>query len=358
MSKSDENTSLIIGAVEGFPVNSSLIVDLKRLIESTKNRVISSANAELVLMYWKIGERIQEEILRNKRADYGEKIVATLSQHLTEEYGKGFTKSSIARMLQFYKSFPEIKIVATLSQQLTWSHFVEVLTLRPDLKRNFYAEMCRIEQWSVRKLREKIDGMLYERTAIAKEPEEVARRELETLRKDDVLTPTLILKDPYLLDFLELTDAYSEKDLESAILREIEKFILELGSDFSFLSRQKRISIGNEDYYLDLLFYNRALRCLIAIELKLGKFKAADKGQMELYLRWLDKYEKKLGEEMPLGIVLCSDKNQEQVELLELAQNGIHVAEFMTQLPAPEIFEQKLHKAIAYAKARLEGNGK
>ena len=356
MQKSDKSTPLTTTIDETSLVNASLIVDLKRLIENTKNKVIFSANSELVLMYWKIGERIQEEILKNKRADYGENIIATLSQHLTGEYGKGFTKSSTARMLQFYKAFPDIKIVATLSQQLTWSHFVEVLALRPDLKRNFYAEMCRIERWSVRKLREKIDGLLYERTAIAKKPEEIAQRELEKLRKEDILTPTLILKDPYLLDFLELTETYSEKDLESAILREIEKFILELGSDFSFLSRQKRISIGDEDYYLDLLFYNRALRRLIAIELKMGKFKAADKGQMEFYLRWLDKHEKKPGEEVPLGIILCSDKNQEQVELLELAQNGIHVAEFITQLPSPEVFEQTLHRAIAYAKAKLDGS--
>ncbi|MBX9620779.1 MAG: PDDEXK nuclease domain-containing protein [Alphaproteobacteria bacterium] len=331
-----------------------LLTDLNRLIEGAKSRIIYSANSELVLLYWKIGERIQEEILKNTRADYGDRIVATVSQQLTQEYGRGFTKSSISRMVKFYKVFPDREIVATLSQQLTWSHFIELITLKPDLKCNFYTEMCRIERWSVRKLREKIDGMLYERTAIAKKPAEVARLEIENLRKEDVLTPDLVLKDPYLLDFLDLTDAYNEKDLESAILREIEKFILELGSDFSFLSRQKRIVIGEEDYYIDLLFYNRALRRIIAIELKMGRFKAADKGQMELYLRWLDKNEKRAGEESPLGIILCTDKNQEQVELFELAQNGIHIAEFITQLPPQEIFEKKLHKAIEYAKAKLE----
>ncbi|MBY0271995.1 MAG: PDDEXK nuclease domain-containing protein [Alphaproteobacteria bacterium] len=354
MKKLNTNNHLKKNNLLDSATNKPLLTDLKRLIEGAKSRIIYSANSELVLLYWKIGERIQEEILKNTRADYGDRIVATVSQQLTQEYGRGFTKSSISRMVKFYKVFPDREIVATLSQQLTWSHFIELITLKPDLKCNFYTEMCRIERWSVRKLREKIDGMLYERTAIAKKPAEVARLEIENLRKEDVLTPDLVLKDPYLLDFLDLTDAYNEKDLESAILREIEKFILELGSDFSFLSRQKRIVIGEEDYYIDLLFYNRALRRIIAIELKMGRFKAADKGQMELYLRWLDKNEKRAGEESPLGIILCTDKNQEQVELFELAQNGIHIAEFITQLPPQEIFEKKLHKAIEYAKAKLE----
>ncbi len=354
MNDLNKNNPLETKKPDDFIISNSLIVDLKRLIESTKNRIIYSSNSELILLNWKIGERTEEEILKNKRADYGDKIVATVSHQLSQEYGRGFTRSSLTRMINFYRSFQDITVVATLSRHLSWSHFVELIPLKPDLKRNFYAEMCRVERWSVRKLREKIDGMLYERTAIAKKPEEVIRLEIEALRKEDLLTPNLILKDPYLLDFLDLTEVYSEKDLESSILREIEKFILELGSDFSFISRQKRITIGEEDHYIDLLFYNRALRRLIAIELKMGRFKAADKGQMELYLRWLDKHEKKIGEENPLGIILCSDKNQEQVELLELAQNGIHVAEFMTELPAPEVFEKKLHKAIEYAKAKFD----
>jgi predicted nuclease of restriction endonuclease-like (RecB) superfamily len=354
MKKLNKNSQMETINSNDLAINEPLFADLKNLIESTKSRIIYSANSELVLLHWKIGERIQEEILKNTRANYGDRIVATVSQQLTQVYGRGFTKSSITRMVKFYKAFADPEIVATLSRQLTWSHFIELITLKPDLKCDFYTEMCRIERWSVRKLREKIDGMLYERTAIAKKPEEVARIEIANLRKEDVLTPNLVLKDPYLLDFLELTEAYSEKDLESAILREIEKFILELGSDFSFIARQKRIVIGEEDYYIDLLFYNRGLRRIIAIELKMGRFKAADKGQMELYLRWLDKHEKRAGEESPLGIILCTDKNQEQVELLELAQNGIHVAEFITQLPPLEVFEKKLHKAIEYAKAQLE----
>lgn len=335
-------------------ISQSLISDLTDLIESTRNKIVRTANSSLVMLYWHLGKRINEEILNNKRAGYGDKIIATLSQHLADIYGSGFNKSAITRMINFFKNYPESEIVATLSQQLSWSHIVELIPITPRLKRDFYAEMCRISGWSVRQLRAKIDSMLYERTAISKKPEDIIEKEIEKLRNEGNITTDLILKDPYLLDFLDLEEPYDEKDLENAMLRELEKFILELGSDFSFIARQKRISIGDDDYYIDLLFYNRSLKRLIVLELKLGKFKAADKGQMELYLRWLDKYERKEGENSPLGIILCSDKNNEQVELLELAKTGIHVAQYLTKLPDIKALEVKLHKAVEKAKRRYE----
>ena len=257
-------------------------------------------------------------------------------------------------MIQFAEVFPDKKIVVTLSRQLSWSHFVSILPLKNDLQRDFYAEMCRIERWSVRTLRKKIDGMLYERTAISKKPEKLVKEELAVLREEDRLTPDMVFRDPYFLDFLGLKDTYSEKDLESSILWEMESFILELGVGFSFVARQKRIAIDNEDYYLDLLFFYRKLKRLIAIELKLGKFKAVYKGQMELYLRWLEKYEKESGEETPLGLILCAGKTSEQIELLQLDKSGIKVAEYMTELPKRELLEQKLHKAVELARKRLE----
>ena len=257
-------------------------------------------------------------------------------------------------MIQFAEVFPDKKIVVTLSRQLSWSHFVSILPLKNDLQRDFYAEMCRIERWSVRTLRKKIDGMLYERTAISKKPEKLVKEELAVLREEDRLTPDMVFRDPYFLDFLGLKDTYSEKDLESSILWEMESFILELGVGFSFVARQKRIAIDNEDYYLDLLFFHRKLKRLIAIELKLGKFKAVYKGQMELYLRWLEKYEKESGEETPLGLILCAGKTSEQIELLQLDKSGIKVAEYMTELPKRELLEQKLHKAVELARKRLE----
>ena len=222
------------------------------------------------------------------------------------------------------------------------------------MQRQFYAEMARVERWSVRTLRQKVQGMLYERTAISRKPEELARQELEALQEEDRMTPDLVFRDPYLLDFLGLEDTYSERDLEAAILRELERFLLELGTDFSFIARQKRMTIGDRDFYLDLLFYHRSLRRLVAIELKLGSFDAAYKGQMELYMRWLDRYERRPGEEPPIGLILCGEKNREQIELLQLDRGEIRVAEYLVELPPREMLEAKLHEAIRLARGQAE----
>jgi len=252
---------------------------------------------------------------------------------------------------------PDYDIVQTLSAQLAWSHLLEIIYLKAPLQRDFYVEMCRLERWSVRTLRSKIRGMLYERTAISRKPEDLIRQELDALREDDRMTPDLVFRDPYLLDFLGLADTYSEKDLESAILREIEQFLLELGTDFCFVARQKRMTIGQEDFYLDLLFFHRSLHRLVAIDLKLGRFSAEHKGQMELYLRWLDKYERKASEDSPIGLILCSEKNQEQIELLQLDLGEIRVAEYLTDLPPQPLLEAKLHQAVITARARIQGKG-
>jgi predicted nuclease of restriction endonuclease-like (RecB) superfamily len=333
---------------------SSLLKDLRRMIEETRQRVATTVNAALTMLYWQVGRRINEEILKGARAEYGKEILATLSQELVRDYGKGFTYSALTRMLKFNEVFPDPKIVATLSQTLSWSHFRELIPLERPLQREFYAEMCRIERWSVRTLRKKIGSMLCERTALSKKPEELAELELQALREEDKLTPDLVFRDPYLLDFLGLTGAFQEKDLESAILRELEAFIMELGAGFTFVARQKRITVDEDDFYLDLLFFHRGLRRLVAIELKLDKFRPEHKGQMELYLRWLDKYERKPGEEQPLGMILCAGKKQEQIELLELGRSGIHVAEYLTALPSKALLREKLHKAIELARRRLE----
>ena len=330
-----------------------LAADVRSMIEATRDGVARTVNAGVTLLYWRIGKRIQAEVLKEKRADYGKEILATLSQELTDVFGPGYSYSALTRMVRFSEAFSEGAIVATLSQQLSWSHFKELLPLKQPLQREFYAEMCRIERWSVRTLREKIGSMLYERTAISKQPEEVAQAELAALRSDDQLTPALVFRDPYMLDFLGLRDRYLEKDLEDAILREIETFLLELGNGFAFLSRQKRLQIDTDDFYLDLLFYHRRLRRLIAIDLKLGDFKAEYKGQMELYLRWLAKHEQQAGEESPLGIILCAGKKEEQIELLELGQSGIHVAEYLTALPSRELLQQKLHAAIEFSRSQF-----
>ncbi len=335
-------------------VAQSLLVDLREMIEQSKQEVARSVNATLIGLYWSVGRRIRQDILKEERAEYGKQIVYAVSGKLTEEYGRGFSEKNLRRMVQFAEYFPNVEIVATLSRQLSWSHFVAILPFKNSLQRDFYAEMCRMERWSVRTLRSKVQGMLYERTALSKKPEKLIRQELTELREENKLTPDLVFRDPYFLDFLGLKDIYGEKDLEAAILRELESFILELGVGFSFVARQKRITVDNDDYYLDLLFYHRKLRRLVAVELKLGKFKAADKGQMELYLRWLEKYEQEPNEESPIGLILCADKTEEHVELLQLDKSGIRVAAYMTELPPQDLLRKKLHTAMKKARAQLE----
>jgi len=351
---SQESTDMVTNNADSSVfVDGRLVKDIRELIESSKFRFAQAANAALVMLYWNVGKRINAEILGNERAEYGKEIVSALSRQLTAEYGKGFTRSNLFYMIRFAEVYPDEKIVHALNGQLSWTHFREIIHIKDELKRDFYAEMCRVERWSTRTLHAKIQGMLYERTAISKKPAQLARQELETLRDEDRMTPDLVFRDPYLLDFLGLADTYSERDLESAILMELERFLLELGTDFSFVARQKRITIDNEDYYIDLLFYHRGMHCLVAIELKLGKFQAADKGQMELYLRWLDKYEKREGEGMPLGLILCAEKSYEHVELLRLGESGIHIAEYLTELPPIHVLEGKLHEAIRMAREQI-----
>jgi predicted nuclease of restriction endonuclease-like (RecB) superfamily len=339
------------------PATRKLMADLRSLIHATRSGVAQAVNSAQVLLYWQVGQRILTEILRHRRASYGEAIVATVSRQLAADYGRGFAEKSLRRMIQFAQLFPDREIVAALSRELGWSHFVEILPLKDQIRRDFYGEMCRIERWSVRTLRAKIGGMLSERTALSRKPAELAERELAGLREEDRLSPDLVFRDPYILDFLGLKDSYGERDLEAGILREMEQFLLELGAGFAFIARQKRIVIDGEDSYLDLLFYHRRLRRLVAVELKLGRFKAADKGQMELYLRWLERHEAEPGEEAPLGLILCADTRDEQVELLQLDRSGIRVAAYLTEMPPKRLLEQKLHETAARAKAHLEARG-
>lgn len=332
----------------------ALLGDIRALIETSKQRVASTVNAELTLLFWQIGQRIHTEVLSGQRAGYGEEILPTLAEQLARDYGRGFGEKNLRRMVKFAATFPEEQIVATLSRQLSWSHFVLLLALKEPLQRDYYAQIAGAERWSVRTLRERIDSMLYERTALSQKPEETIERELATLRDAQRMTPALVMRDPYILDFLGLRDSWQESDLEAAIIREMESFLLELGAGFSFVARQKRIQIDDEDFHLDLLFYNRKLRRLVAVELKIGEFKAAYKGQMELYLRWLDKNERELAEASPLGIILCTGKKREQIELLELDKSGIHVAEYLTSLPPRAVLSEKLKQATQRAQLHIK----
>ena len=334
-----------------------VVQDIRSLIDAARQRVALAVNAELSLLYWQVGRRIQTEVLRGERAAYGEQIFQMLSRQLTLSYGRGWSEKQLRHCLRAAETFADEEILSAVRRELSWTHIKTLIYIEDPLKRDFYTELCRLEGWSSRQLMERMNSMLFERTAISRKPEETLRNDLQQLAQQKLLSTELVLKDPYLLDFLGLNDRYLEKDLEDSILREMEQFLLELGAGFSFVARQKRLQIDNDDFYIDLLFYNRKLRRLVVIDLKLGDFKAEYKGQMELYLRWLAKHEQEAHENPPIGIILCAGKKQEQIELLELDKSGIHVAEYLTVLPPREVLQAKLHQSIASARLRLDERG-
>ena len=327
-----------------------LLGEIKSLIEQGRQQVAVAVNSAMSMLYWNIGKRINEEILQNKRAEYGKEIVVSLARQLEIEYGKGWGEKQLRQCMKLADTFPKKEIVYTLCRELSWSHIRLVMFMDEPLKREFYIEICKLEKWSVRTFQDRINSMLFERTAISKKPELTITNDLNQLKNEKQLSADLVFRDPYFLDFLGLKDTYSEKDLESAILVELQKFIIEMGSDFAFMARQKRITIDDDDYYIDLLFYHRRLKSLVAIDLKLGKFEASHKGQMELYLRWLEKHEMVSGENPPIGLILCASKNMEHIELLQLEHSNIKVAEYLTQLPDLKLLEEKLHRAIEIAR--------
>ena len=324
------------------------------LIEDAKRNVAIKVNNEMTLLYWNIGKDITENVLNSQKAEYGKSVIKKLSQKLTIEYGRGFGRANLFRMLKFYECFTDFEKISTLSRKLSWSHFVELLQIENKLKREFYATICSNEYWSVRTLRERIDSALFERTEISKKPEQTIINDLKLLSDENKMTTNLFFRDPYILDFLDLKDTYSEKDLENSIINELEKFILEMGNDFAFLARQKRITIDGEDYYIDLLFYHRKMKRLVVVELKLDKFRPEYKGQVELYLKWLDKYEKAEGEETPIAIILCATKSDMMAQLLELDSSGIHVAQYLKDYVSKEELEKRFINSIKNAKIQLE----
>jgi predicted nuclease of restriction endonuclease-like (RecB) superfamily len=320
------------------------------LIDSARQRVASTINSELTILYWNIGKQINDEILKNNRADYGKNIFSQLSETLTKKYGSGFNKRNLQSFVKLNNVIQDVTIVHAVSAKLSWTHLRDLIYIEDSIKREFYTQLCIHERWSVRTLQERMKSMLYERTAISKKPEQTILNDLENLKNEKQMSPDLAFRDPYLLDFLGLHNTFNEKDLESSILSNLQIFLTEMGSEFAFIARQKRIIIDHEDFYIDLLFYHRGLKCLVAIDLKLDKFRAAYKGQMELYLRWLEHNEQREGENKPIGLILCSEKSKEQINYLMLDQNEqIRVAEYMTVLPDKKILEEKLHLAIQLA---------
>ena len=330
--------------------NDAFFNELTEIIVFGKKDIELSINRTITNVYWQIGNRINTEILNDKRAEYGKQIIKHVSEFLVAHFGKGWGEKHIRHCLRIAETFQDKEIFYALSRELSWTHLRTIMYLDDELKRSFYVEMCRLEKWSSRRLQERINSLLYERTAISKQPDELIKKELNELKTEKKLSDNLVFRDPYILDFLELKDTYSEKDLESSILVNLQKFISELGTDFAFLARQKRIQIDNRDYYIDLLFFHRKLKSLVAIDLKIRDFDAAFKGEMELYLGYLQKYEMNEGENPPVGLILCSGKNPEHIEILQMDKSNIRVSEYLTLLPPKEKLLEKLQLAVEMAR--------
>ena len=334
----ESKKSLLVTSAE-----QALVHDVSELIEQSRRSMYAQIKNNTISLFWQIGRRINKEILDNQRAEYGKKIVSRLATQLTEKYGRSFEVRNLRRMMQFSEQFSDFEIVSTASTQLSWSHFIEILPLKSQDAKIFYLQEATRGLVTIKQLREMISRKAYER-------KEIANTQISTTSP----IPMDTFKDPYLFDVLGLKDEYLEDDLEESVLRELEKFILEFGKGFAFVERQKRMIIDGYDHHLDLLFYNRQLKRLVAVELKMGKFKAAHKGQMELYLKWLNRYERQEGEQSPIGLILCSESGREEIELLEMDKDGILVAEYWTKLPAKAEFEQKIQMILAETRERLK----
>ena len=319
-----------------------LVERVSSLVREAREAIASYANATLTMTYWQVGALIDTEVLGGERADYGSQILVSLAHELTDRFGRGFDRPNLSRMVTFARQFPDPEIVASLAHKLSWTHFVALLPLKSDEARTFYADQVVAGHLSVRELKRAIQRKAFERR-------EIANSQIE----QGSMVPADTFSDPYLLDFLGLHDGYAEADLEAAILRDLEAFLLEVGTGFSFVERQKRMIIDGDDFHLDLLFFCRPLRRLVAVELKIGKFAARHEGQMKLYLKWLNRYERHEGEESPIGLILCTEASREQVELLEMHKDGIVVAEYWTALPPKAELEQRLQAILRDARERL-----
>jgi predicted nuclease of restriction endonuclease-like (RecB) superfamily len=328
--------------VELINSEQALLADVTNIIEQGRRTVAATALRASAYTFWQVGIRINQDVLKNERADYGKQIVSRLATQLTEIYGHTYEVRNLRRMMQFSAQFPDFEIVSRFATQLSWSHFVEILPLKNPEAKLFYLEEAARGVLGRDELRDLVGRKAFERR-------DIANAQMSGAGK----VPFNVFKDPYLLDSLGLNDDYAEADLESAILSEIEKFILEFGKGFAFVERQKRMIIDGEDFHLDLLLFNRYLRRLVAVELKLGKFHAEYNGQMKLYLKWLNRYERQPWEDEPIGIILCAEGNREQIELLELDKDGIMVAEYWTTLPPKAEFEQRIHAILAETRERV-----
>lgn len=309
--------------------------NIKDLVINSRNKVYQVVNIEMLNLYWNIGKSIIEIQQGEERANYGDTILDKLSQKLTSEFGKGFSKRNLERMRKFYLCYP---IATTLSSQLSWSHYLELIKIEDDVKRNFYMHECINSNWNVRELARQRSTLLYERVYNAKDKNKI----LEISNKGFIVNePKDIIKDPFVLEFLDIKENtnYLESDLEKNILNHLKEFLLELGKGFTYVGNQVRITLDTEHYYPDLLFYNRILKCFVIIDLKIGKVTHKDIGQMQMYVNYYDRNIKALDENKTIGILLSTDKNETIVKYtLPEDNNTIFSAEFKLTIPSKQEF--------------------
>lgn len=333
----------------------TLYSDICDIIDTAKARIATYVNTNVCMTYWHVGTRIKEDVLYNKRAEYGKQIVKNLSVKLNQRYGKGWGFKTLQHCIRAAYTFSEDEIVYATRRQLYWSHLRSIMYIKDELERQFYIEMTALEHWDTRTLDEKIDKQLYFTTALSRRPEEVIRKQLDELRETQVVNPDIVFRSSYFLDMFGLPETFSENELEQKVVGQVEEFMHELGPDFTLIARQKRITVDAVDYKMDLVFFHRALRRTIVVDLKLGKFKPAYEGQMLLYLRYINTHERHPWEEAPIGLILCSEGNTEHIEYLMLDENSpIKVAQYYTQLPDKKLLAARLQRAIAIAREYQE----
>jgi predicted nuclease of restriction endonuclease-like (RecB) superfamily len=362
--------------------------DIVALLEAARRAAARSVNALMTSSYWEIGRRIVEfEQSGKERADYGETLLARLATDLNARFGRGFSRQNLQQMRQFYLAWPTVKICQTLSGKsaapqisqtlsaeplvqtsidlsrlaqafpLPWSAYVRLLSVRNEHARAFYETEALRCGWSVRQLDRQINSQFYERIALSRNKATMLEK-AEAAEPGDAITPEQALKDPFVLEFLNLKDEYSESELEEALIQHLADFLLELGDDFAFLGRQRRLRLDDSWFRIDLLFFHRSLKCLLVIDLKVGKFSYADAGQMHMYLNYARQHWMKPGENPPIGLILCSSQGSNEAHYtLEGLSNKVLTAEYRTALPDEKRLAEELDRTRRELEARRIARG-
>lgn len=326
--------------------NINFYQDIKSILKTARDKTYKKVNFIMVEAYWNIGKRIVEQEQKGEqKAQYGQYLIKELSQKLTSDFGKGFTSTNLKMMRQFYNTFPNSH---TLCDQLSWSHYRLLIRIENENARNYYMNESVASTWSVRALERQIGTHYYERLLASKEKQDVID-EAKEKTKDILLTPKDIIKDPYVLEFLDLKDnkSFRESELESSLIEKIQEFLLELGRGFAFVSRQKRIKTDTSDFYIDLVFYNYLLKCFVIIDLKIGKLTHQDIGQIDMYVNMYDELEKSKDDNPTIGIILCTDKDETIVKYSHINdKDNLFVSKYQLYLPSEEELKNELEKDI------------